>query len=65
MFFDRIPLVFDKVFKELEAYMKDRASVTDRLRYNIENYTKVARNEAVKSYYAIVTYCIKRIMETA
>lgn len=45
--------------------MKDRASVTDELRSNIENYTKVARSEAVRSYDAIVAYCIRRIMETA
>lgn len=58
-------MVYKSVYEELESYMADRASVPDRLRHNIHYYMKVGRNEAVKSFDAMVSYCIRKIMNLA
>lgn len=58
-------MVYNNVFDELDSYMADRASVPDQLRYCIHNYFRVARNEAVKSFDAIASYSIRRVVDLA
>lgn len=58
-----IPMVYNSVFAEIEAYMEDRASVPAELLSNFNNYVKVGRGQAVKAFDAIVSYCIKKIVD--
>lgn len=56
-------MIYSSVFEELDSYMTDRAAVSDQLRQNIQNYFTVGRNEALKSFDAIVSYTIRKIVE--
>lgn len=58
-------MIYNVVFEELESYMTDRASISDQLRFCIHNYMRVARNEAIKSFDAIMSYCIRRVVDLA
>lgn len=58
-------MVYHNAFEAIETYMTDRASVNDELRFNIHNYVRVGRNEGVKCFDAIVSYCIRKVVDLA